>query len=179
VSIAGEVYRNSLTDLIDFATAGYTPGGSIIFTPRNVQRARTEGVEATVRAKHSGWGAEAGYAYLHAVDLTHDLPLDRRARHSGRFTLTREVPLLAGGMVDVTLRYTGRAESIGTDESGQSTVTGFQEAFLALDARTSLQLWDGTELSVGVDNLTNGQPLGWPGANERRVYAGVRTRVVP
>lgn len=179
VRIEGEVYRNQLTDLIDFATAGFTPGGSIIFTPRNVARARTEGVELTVGGRSGGWGAEAGYAYLHAVDLTNDLPLDRRAKHSGRFRLSRDIPLLAGGAIDLTLHYTGRAESIGTDDSGAPAVTGAQQPFLGVDARTSLQLWAGTEVALGVDNLTDRQPAGWPGVNERRVYAGIRTRVVP
>lgn len=179
LSIEGEVYRNQLTDLIDFATAGFTPGGSIIFTPRNVARARTEGAELTVRGKSGGWGAEAGYAYLHAVDLTSDLPLDRRAKHSGRFRLSRDIPLLAGGAIDLTAVYTGRAESIGTDDMGGTTVTGVQEAFLSLDGQASLQLWGGTAVSLGVDNLTNRQPAGWPGVTERRIYAGIRTRMVP
>ncbi|HWA15693.1 MAG TPA: TonB-dependent receptor, partial [Gemmatimonadales bacterium] len=179
LSVEGEVYRNSLTDLIDFATAGFTPGGSIAFTPRNVAKARTEGVEVTVRGSTGGWQADAGYAYLHAVDLTNDLPLDRRAKHTGRFRLTREVPLLAGGAVDLTLRYTGRAESIGTDNEGEATVVGVQDAFLSVDAQTSVSLWEGTSLALGVDNLTNRHPVGWPGVTERRIYAGIRTRIIP
>lgn len=179
LSIEGEVYRNSLTDLIDFATAGFTPGGSIIYTPRNVARARTEGVEGTVRGRHGGWTAEAGYAYLHAVDLTHDLPLDRRAKHTGRLRLTRGLALLAGGALDLTLRYTGKAESIGTDETGETTIAGTQEAFLSLDAQASLSPWEGTSVEIGVDNISNRQPDGWPGVTERRVYAGLRTRLLP
>jgi outer membrane receptor for ferrienterochelin and colicins len=179
VAFEGEVYRNELTDLIDFATVGFTPDGAIIFSPRNVARARTEGFETTVRVRQGGWGAEAGYAYLHAVDLSSDLPLDRRAKHSGRVRLTRSVPLLAGGSIDLTARYTGKAESIGEDAEGEPAVVGIQEAFLSLDAQASLSLWGETSLSVGVDNLANRQPDGWPGVNERRIYAGIRTRLVP
>jgi outer membrane receptor for ferrienterochelin and colicins len=179
LSLEGEVYRNQLTDLIDFATVGFTPGGAIIFSPRNVARARTEGVEATLRLRNSGWGGEVGYSYLHAVDLTNDLPLDRRAKHTGRVRLSREVPLLAGGSIDLTARYTGRAESISEDSNGEPQVTGVQEAFLSVDAQASMSLWDGLALTVGADNLTNQQPSGWPGVNERRVYLGLRARVVP
>jgi outer membrane receptor for ferrienterochelin and colicins len=179
LSIEGEVYRNSLTDLIDFATVGFTPGGAIIFTPRNVAKARTEGFEGTVRGKTGGWAAEAGYAYLHAVDLTNDLPLDRRARHSGRFQLTRDLGWLAGGAINVTLRYTGKAEAIGTDNGGGATVIGVQDPFLSVDTQASLAIWDGTTISVGADNITNRQPAGWPGVTERRAYAGIRTRLVP
>lgn len=179
VALEGEVYRNELTDLIDFATVGFTPDGAIIFSPRNVARARTEGAEATLRVKQGGWGGEAGYAYLHAVDLSNDLPLDRRAKHTGRLRVSRDVPLLAGGSIDLTARYTGKAESIGENAEGDPVVVGVQEAFLSLDAQVSLSVWDGTSLLAGVDNLTDQQPAGWPGLNERRIYAGIRTRVVP
>jgi outer membrane receptor for ferrienterochelin and colicins len=174
-----EVYRNQLKNLIDFASTGFTPGGAIICTPRNVEEARTEGAEVTLRGTTGGWMAEAGYAYLHAIDLTTGIPLDRRAKHTARLRLSRRLPLLGGGQVDLTARYTGPAKSIGVDGAGGTTVSGTQEEFLSFDLQTSLNLWSGTSLSLGVDNLTDQQPAGWPGVNDRRVYVGLRTRVVP
>jgi outer membrane receptor for ferrienterochelin and colicins len=179
ISFEGEVYRNQLTNLIDFATVGFTPAGYIIYSPRNVARARTEGLETTLRARRGGWSGEAGYAYLHAVDLTTGLPLDRRATHSGRVRFTRELPLLAGGAIDLTAHYTGRAESVAVDDEGNPQVAGVQEAFLSLDARASLSPWEGTSFSLGIDNIANRQPRGWPGVTDRRIYAGIRTRLVP
>lgn len=179
VLLEGEIYRNALKNLIDFASNGFTPGGAIIYTPRNVEEARTEGAEVTLRGTTGGWRSEAGYAYLHAVDLTTGMPLDRRAKHTARVRLGRRIPLLSGGQVDLTARYTGPARSIGSDGAGGTTVVGTQEAFLSFDLQTSLGLWSGTSLSLGVDNLTDQQPAGWPGVNDRRVYVGMRTRVVP
>ncbi len=179
VSLEGEVYRNQLTNLIDFATVGFTPAGYIIFSPRNVARARTEGGEATLRVRRGDWSSELGYAYLHAVDLTTGLPLDRRARHSGLVRLTRQLALLAGGAIDLTANYTGRAESIAQDDAGTPSVLGVQEAFLSIDAQVSLSIWDGTSVSLGVDNIANRKPAGWPGITDRRLYAGIRTRLVP
>ncbi len=173
-----ELYRNQLTDLIDFAPNGFTSGGAIIYTPKNVAQARTEGVELSLRGSHGGWAADAGYAFLHAIDLATGTTLDRRARHTARLRVTRQVPLLSGGAIDLTTRYTGRAPSVAAAADG-STTTGTQEPFLAFDLQGSLALWNGTSLALGVDNLTNQQPAGWPGVNERRVYLGLRTKLTP
>lgn len=96
-----EVFRNEMTDLIDFAAVGTNETGAAVYTPRNVADARAEGGEAAVRGIHGRWGAEVGYAYLHAADLTTGLPLESAAGRMARSDRPPRVcrPDHAGGAV--------------------------------------------------------------------------------
>lgn len=53
--------------------------GLLILEPRNVDRARTEGIEVDARRAFGPWILAAGYDYLRARDISADLPLVRRA----------------------------------------------------------------------------------------------------
>ena len=108
-----DVYRNSVHDLIDFAVIGTTPQGFQIYTPSNVNRARTEGLELSFRAATGPWITTVGYDYLSARDLTTNQPLDRRAHHTARLRFTRLVRVLAGGAVDLSARYISEAPITG------------------------------------------------------------------
>lgn len=173
-----EAYRNSLRDLIDFTTAGSTPAGLLILQPRNVDRARTEGIEANVRWAFGGWVVATGYDYLRARDLGADLPLDRRAAHTGRVRVTRLLDFLRGGSLDVTARYTGPAPILGT-AAGRTRVTREREAFLATDVQVAGGITEGLAVNAGVDNLFDARPAEWPGQVGRRLYLGVRADLLP
>lgn len=173
-----EAYRNSLRDLIDFATAGSTPAGLLILQPRNVDRARTEGFELDLRRAFGGWVVATGYDYLHARDLSADLPLDRRAAHTGRVRVTRLLGFMPGGTLDVTARYTGPAPIL-TTASGQTRVTGEREAFFSTDVQVAGRVIAGLAVNAGVDNLFDARPADWPGQVGRRIYLGARADVLP
>lgn len=173
-----DVYRNSLRDLIDFANGGSTPAGLLILEPRNVDRARTEGIEVDVRRVFGPWILVAGYDFLRARDLEADLPLDRRAAHTARVRMTRLLGFLSGGTLDVTARYTGSAPMVGT-VGGQTRVTGEREAFFSADLQVAGSLTDGIGINAGVDNVFDARPADWPGQVERRFYLGVRGEFLP
>ncbi len=173
-----ETYRNSLRDLIDFATAGSTPAGLLILQPRNVDRARTEGLEVDLRRVFGAWILATGYDYLRARDLGADLPLDRRASHTGRVRVTRLLGFMPGGALDVTARYTGPAPVLGT-AAGQTRVTGERGAFLSTDLHLAGSVTRGLRVNAGVDNVFDARPADWPGQVERRFYLGVRADVLP
>ncbi len=173
-----DLYRNALRDLIDFRTAGFTSGGLLIYRPENVEHARTEGVELELRRAWGQWITAAGYEYLRARDLDHDLPLDGRAAHTARLRLTRLVGLLSNGTIDLTGRLTGRAPIVASADGGTPTSTGTREAFLAVDLRLGGDLFPGLGLEAGVDNLFDGRPRAWPGTVERRFYLGLRGELI-
>lgn len=176
--LAADLYRNSLRDLIDFANGGSTPAGLLILEPRNVDRARTEGVELDGRRAFGSWILAAGYDYLRARDLGADLPLDRRAAHTGRVRVTRLLGFMPGGTFDVTARYTGTAPILGT-AGGRTRVVGEREAFFATDLQLAGSLTGGVAINVGVDNLFDARPADWPGQVQRRFYLGVRGEFAP
>ncbi len=173
-----EAYRNSVRDLIDFASAGSTPAGLLILEPRNLDRARTEGLEVDLRRAIGPWILAAGYDYLHGRDLGADLPLDRRAAHTARLRVTRLLGFLPDGTLDLTARYTGPAPILGT-AAGETRVVGERDAFLATDVQLAGMLSGGVGFNVGVDNLFNARPAEWPGQVERRFYLGARAEVRP
>jgi len=173
-----EVYRNSVRDLIDFANGGTTPAGLLILEPRNVARARTEGLELDVRRAFGSWIVAAGYDYLRARDLGANLPLDRRATHTGRVRLTRLLGFLPGGTFDLTARYTGTAPIVAA-AGGPMRVTGERGAFFSTDLQVAGSLTGAVGINVGVDNLFDARPADWPGQVERRFYLGVRGDFLP
>jgi outer membrane cobalamin receptor len=143
-----------------------------------VDRARTEGIEVDIRRAFGGWVVATGYDYLHARDLGNNLPLDRRAAHTGRVRVTRLLGFLSGGTLDVTARYTGPAPVL-TTASGQTRVTGEREAFFSTDAQLAGRVTGGVAVNLGVDNLFDARPADWPGRVERRYYLGLRAEVLP
>lgn len=165
-----EVYRNNLTDLIELTQTGTDPAsGLLIYSPRNVTRARTQGVELALRWSRPSWYADAEYSRLDARDLNSDLPLDRRAPESARARVGGRLPGLGSTLADATLSYTGRAPAQNLDGSA-----GHQAAFLSASLQLRHDLPGGLGLSIGGDNLFNATPTGWTGVYGRRVYAGIR-----
>jgi outer membrane receptor protein involved in Fe transport len=107
VVVDADVYRNDIENLIDFFASSDANG--TLFTPENIDQARTQGVELSARWATGSWSFQAGYNYLDAKNLTADLPLNRRAMHTGRFRTSRAWDRIAGLRVDVTGTLTGDA----------------------------------------------------------------------
>jgi outer membrane receptor for ferrienterochelin and colicins len=175
VVLSGEAYRNSIRDLIELTAAGTDAGsGLIVFSPRNVRRARTQGVELGARWADADWLASAEYNYLDAEDLATGARLDRRARHSARLRLGRELAAPGRLRADLTLAYTGSAPAQQSDGSA-----GRQDDLLSTNAQVQWQAYDDVSIGVGVDNLFDARPSGWTGLVGRRVYLGLGTSLHP
>ena len=167
-----DIYRNDIENLIDFFAS--TSADGTIFTPENIDRARTQGVELAARWTTGPWSFQAGYNYLDAKNLSAGVPLNRRSMHTGRFRTSRAWDRLAGLRLDVTGTLTGDAPIVesGLGTGGPPEVTGTQEALFTLDFRGAVTPIADIELSLGVDNLFNDQPAGWLGPIQRRFYLG-------
>lgn len=174
LSLGVEAYRTGVENLIESSFQGYTPSGLLIYSPRNVSQALTRGGEISLRAIGNGWDLSAGYAYLDAESVDLELPLDRRASHSGRVR-TSWSPRRAARL-DATLHYTGSAPIIGVDEAGATARIGTQEALLGLNLQATAFLPGNLEATLGVDNLFDEQPAGWPATVQRQVRIGVAAR---
>ena len=174
LSVGIEAYRTGVRNLIESSFQGYTPSGLLIYSPRNVSRARTRGGELTVRAIGDGWDLNAGYAYLDAQSVDLALPLDRRASHSARVRSSWN--LRRAARMDATLHYTGSAPIIGIDETGATARVGTQGSLLGLNLQATAYLPGNLEATLGVDNLLDDRPEGWPATVQRQVRIGIAAR---
>jgi outer membrane receptor for ferrienterochelin and colicins len=176
MSFGVEGYTNHIDNLIESNFIGNTPSGLLIYSPRNVSRARTRGIEATGSRRQGVWEARAEYVLLDARSLDEDLPLDRRARHSGRVRLTRSFDLLRGLLVNATVHATGDAPILGLDSALRPVVIDTQERLVSVDAQASFQLPHNLMFTLGVDNLLDARPDGWQAVIERRFRIGIEAR---
>ncbi|MFZ5623711.1 MAG: TonB-dependent receptor [Gemmatimonadota bacterium] len=174
--VDADVFRNDIRHLIEQTVGGFTPSGLLIFTPRNVQSARTEGVELAVRYDTDVWDLSAGYAYLRARDREHDVPLNRRAPHTARLRAGYRARAFLGLMIDVTGRYTSSAPLVGDGLLGAPGIEGEQGAYLAWDVLGRANVVKGLQVQVGVDNLFDARPSGWQGVIRRQAFVGLSLR---
>jgi outer membrane receptor for ferrienterochelin and colicins len=171
-------FRNNIENLIDFNFDGSVNDENYaIYTPTNIALARTQGIEASARWASGTWSLSAGYTYLNARNLVDDLPLSRRAAHSGRLRATKVWGLLRRLRTDVTALYTGSAPIIGDGGFGGGIeVTGEQGAFLQWNVGLQLGVFPSLALNAGVNNLLNQAPENWSGLIERRFWVGFSTQ---
>lgn len=172
-------YQNDVKNLIDFSTVGITPEGYLQFQPVNIGQARTRGIESGLRWTPGPWAFSAAYSYLDAENLSDDLPLNRRAAHSGRFRGTRTFGVLNGLRADATAIYTGAAPLVGDVGNDQLGIVGEQGAFLQWNFGIELGINELLEVNAGVDNAFDQRPSGWTGLIERRFRIGLRTEWSP
>ncbi len=173
LTFTAEAFRNEIDNLIDLALVRITEEGLFVYSPRNISRAVTQGVEIGATTRHPRWSAALSYAYLDAKSLPGGMSLDRRARHSGRARLSATPAFYEGLQMDFTTTWTGEAPIITFTEDGQVLDTGTQGALTALDAQLSAPTRAGIRLFAGVDNLLDQRPAGWPAVTGRRLRAGI------
>ena len=164
LSLELEGYRNTLANLIATRDIGLNNAGLIIFRNINVERARTEGIEASVRHASARTELSLGYDYLRARDLLTGRTLDGRATHTARATVSQRWTQLGGTAADLSTRFTGAAP--------RGMIV--QGSFLSVDGQVRVGLRRAMELSLGVTNLLDQQPTGWTAAFQRQVYVGLR-----
>ncbi len=176
LSLGIEGYTNRIENLIESSFIGNNPSGLLVYSPRNFREARTRGIEATGASRSGPWELRAEYVLLDARSLEDDLPLDRRARHSGRVRLARSLGVLSGLLLHTTVHATGDAPIVGLDELGRAGVVGTQERFVSLDVQATAELPRSLRLIFGVDNLLDARPEGWQAVLERRFRVGLEAR---
>ncbi len=170
--IEADVFANRIEDLIEPGFVGNTPSGLLIYSPRNVAEAVTQGFELRMRADFGSSRFSTGYAWLDARATPSDTPLDRRARH----TAHARVSWIAGGSglrVDVTGNLTGSAPIVSVGRGGGREEAGTQERLTAVDVRVAWGVGGGVEVTVAVDNLFDSRPGGWQSTIERRLRMGL------
>ena len=93
------------------------PSGLLIYSPRNVAEAVTQGFELRLRADFGSSRFSTGYAWLDARATPSDTPLDRRARHSAHARVSW-IAEGAGLRFDVTGNLTGSAPIVSVGRGG-------------------------------------------------------------
>lgn len=177
VRLKTEVFNNDIEGLVELVQTGTTPGGLLVFSPQNLERATTRGVEVGAEWRTGRWLLGGDYAFLDTESAATGLPLDRRARHSAQLRLGGEFGLLEGLRVDLSTAFTGAAPVIGIGSGGQMARIDTQEALVATDARAALEVLQGVQLELGVENLFDQRPDGWQDlVIQRRIRLGVRAR---
>ncbi len=159
-----DAYRNALTNLIATRDVGINAAGLILFQNVNVERARTEGVETSMRYGRGTAELSLGYDYLRARDLLTGRTLDGRATHTARAALSSHLSVLGGIATDLSTRYISAAQ--------RALFT--QQPFLSVDGQVRVGLPRAVELSIAVTNLFDQRPGGWPPAFERQLLVGLR-----
>ncbi len=162
-SVTLTYFRNSITNLIVFLP----PFGPL----QQINRARTEGLEATLSLQPSdSYGFSLQYTYLDADDLTAGVRLVRRPRHmlSGD-AWVKPVPKVRFGIG--ALYVIDREDDFG---AAQRDV----EDYLRVRLTASYQVCENLELYARVENVLGDQyeeVIGFP-AMRTGAYAGFRIR---
>lgn len=182
-TIGVDLYTNRISNLIETVFTGNNPSGLLVYSPRNLSRARTRGLEVRAGVRTGPWTAQAEYALLDARALDDDLPLDRRAKHSGRVRTTRSVSEGSGILVSGSLTWTGEAPLValgagssggaGPADGGPLAVVGTQASFVRLDLDATFAVPGDLRLVLGVDNVFDTRPEGWQGVIARRARIGL------
>jgi outer membrane receptor for ferrienterochelin and colicins len=115
---------------------------------RNVEQARTAGVDVSVRAQLAKpFSLETAYAYLWTRDLGSGEPLPNRPPHTATLAAYFELERLSANA-----RYRFVSDAFAVRVAAQDVRS---PSFGLLDARVAYQLLPALELSLGALNLTN------------------------
>jgi outer membrane receptor for ferrienterochelin and colicins len=140
-------FFNQIEDLISIELAPTQQSAGVTdYVYRNVERARTAGGDASLRAALLPQLAlEAGYAHLWTRDLAADEELTNRPSHTVSLALIANVSKLSG-----SLRYRWVSAAFAGDIDGE---TRFTPSFGLLDARVGYQLFPALAAFVGSLNI--------------------------
>lgn len=175
-ALSATVFQNNIRNLIDtprgtgVEPVGTDPGtGLPLYVPRNVNRARLRGVEATAsKAFGNVVRLSANYTFLESRDLENDVQLAYRPKHT------------LNGQIDLTpmdkLKAFVRGQYIGPQLSGTEEV----EAYALFDAGASYDISKNFGVNAGVLNIANTRTEDEEGyvfqERGRTLYAGVNAR---
>ena len=173
--VDAEVYTNRIRNLVELGFIGNAPSGLLVYSPRNLADAVTQGFELSLHVLAGDGEFSAGYAHLDAHTGSGGR-LDRRARHSARARASWTAEQFSGLRLDATAHFTGSAPIILTRPDGTSVPLETQERFTAVDLQATLPIAGDLELLAGVDNLFDARPEGWQGIVERRFRMSIRLR---
>ncbi|CAG9170341.1 TonB-dependent receptor plug domain-containing protein [Cupriavidus pinatubonensis] len=150
VAVDANVFYNRVSDLIQTDMSNFTVvNGVALYTYRNVARARTQGIETTVRWQAtSRLGLNAAYTYTDTEDLDTGTELTRRPRSMARLGLDWRV--FSG--TDFSVR--GRYQS---SELVDSTTGARSPSWTTLDLVLNQKIGRGVTAFVGVNNLFDRQ----------------------
>ena len=169
VTLAASLFRTELSDLIAWQTvAEATEGAPTRFGYRNVERARTQGGEASVRVRVvSGTYVDVGYALTHARDLGTGRLLEGRAVHRGSLQVQGRVRPLQLELWS-RLALSSPRRFVRLDGQGDDLTSPTAE----WEVRVSRRMFRYLDLFVGGRNLLGaGDPLYVP-LPPRQVYGG-------
>ncbi|MDO5624366.1 MAG: TonB-dependent receptor [Pseudomonadota bacterium] len=173
LSIDANLFLNRLRDLIqtDEANAVTTEGGITTYTYANVARARTSGLETSVRWRASkALTLNAAYTYTRTRDLVSGGELTRRPRDIVR--LGADWRVQPATVLSLRLRHQG-SELVGSTSGARSP------GWRTLDLSVNHRVGRATTLFAGVNNLTNRQrdfasPSDFGPVAGRFIYVGAR-----
>ena len=169
-------FANWIRDLIGTNTAPTQQiPGVADYTYENVARARTAGLDASLRhALFDAINVDAGYAYLWTRDDSAEARLPSRPEHTLTVAVNAKLPL----GLDANLRYRFVSRAFAGEADDGSTLEN--PSFATLDARVALSLFGVLELYGGALNLLDTarnplDPLDTRPAFGTTYYAGLRS----
>ncbi len=165
-----EGYRNELVDMIELVLQGQSPDGLTVYRTENIDRARTSGVDLTVRRLTANGGYGLSWASLDAINRVTGERLPRRPPHAARLHWDHRLSETIG--FATSLRWSDAAPGSSFDE-----LSSHQGSFTSWDFQLRLAPMAYLDLMVGVDNILDHRPAGWQAAVERAVYVSMRTAV--
>jgi outer membrane receptor for ferrienterochelin and colicins len=167
--VRAQGFYTRFTDFIE-SVAQPDSGGLQVFTYSNRAAGRTAGIETEAAAVVGPFRFEGGYSWLHTQDDETAGPLLGRPTHSARggvnWTSSFGMHTRLGAV------FTGSAP-IQRSEDGTAV---YRDGYTRVDVRAGWRMLRSVQLVIGVENLFEARPQGWPGFTGRRLYAGATWR---
>jgi outer membrane receptor for ferrienterochelin and colicins len=172
-SVALSAYHNRVRDLIEIVQI--EDGPPILFTYRNVARARLTGID--LQTQFRPWQpleVRLGYGWLDTEDVDTGKPLSGRAEHRGNVALRYEQPAYALSLRGVWIGK--RVFDVDLDTGGVPTSAGEADAYALYDLRAEWTRWARWVLATGVENAFDAGDSQYLPIQPRTVYFELQWR---
>lgn len=167
------VFRNNAQNLIEAIEVARLNDQSRIFGYVNINKARTQGIEADQRfLVNENLSLSFGYQYLEAIEIASDTltviengnvvrkevesdaPLAKRPKHSGSVRLFYEEPVLG---TEISIRGILKSEYFFNDDNANKKADDneFADAYAIWNVSISKQFDRGIRAQIGANNLFN------------------------